>query len=164
MLSQHPHTHHQTRPATASALQQNRPVPPAHFSCNICAKILSGTCFRTICDCIFCEVSSILSFVASLRNPSPNTPPHTPPPPQLKHKHKYRTAPGNILNQMRGAQSATRRLESRTFSSLWLELLCLIPRSRSLKDCSRPQTTIVAAAAAAAATGPQQPLRFPTLA
>ena len=76
MLSQH-----QTRPATASALQQNRPVPPAHFSCNICAKILSGTCFRTICDCIFCEVSSILSFVASLRNPSPNPFSLTPPPP-----------------------------------------------------------------------------------
>jgi hypothetical protein len=31
------------------------PFVSSHFTCNRCAQVLSGTCFQTACDCIFCE-------------------------------------------------------------------------------------------------------------
>lgn len=37
------------------SMTQPPPFNASHFTCNRCANLLSGTCFQTACDCIFCE-------------------------------------------------------------------------------------------------------------
>ena len=53
-----------SRPHTAmTEVPQGQMI--ALFTCNRCHRVLQGTCFRTACDCIFCEVS--VEFLAPSR-------------------------------------------------------------------------------------------------
>ena len=41
--------------ATQRSVAQPASVYLSHFTCNQCSQLLSGTVYRTACDCIFCE-------------------------------------------------------------------------------------------------------------